>query len=116
MNEIEQLRDFLDTGDKRFEIDSNWEYLDLELGDVDSEAILVVAATTDALKNVSGGRVQNSVDRDQLWEIVGFSVTPGTVAKLLESGFAGDLLAGVTAVGVEWEVIDRSAAPSAPNM
>lgn len=111
VDRIEQLRDFLDRGAERFEVGPDGEPAHLQLKDVGSAAVLVVAASTDALKQVARGRVEDSVDRSEVWEVVGMSIDREVAVRLLEAGFSGDLLTGVPEMGIEWAVIDRPVAP-----
>ena len=111
MEHIEQLRRFLDGSSRRFEISPEGEEIELDVGPAAPEAVVVVRAATDALKDVSRGRIQGSIDRDRVWEVIGFSVSREVAETLVANLASADWLTEVVSAGVEWEVIDRSAGP-----
>lgn len=111
MEHIEQLRRFLERSSPRFEISPGGEEIELDVGIAAAEAVVVVRAATDALKDVSRGRIQGSIDRNRVWEVIGFSLSRQVAETLLARFASADWLTEVVSAGVEWEVIDRSAGP-----
>lgn len=111
MGHIEQLRSFLAGTAERFEVGPDGESIDLNLGDIESGAVLVVAGPTDALKEVRRGRIESSIDRGQVWEVIGYSLDRAVAEILVGGTSTEDWLVDAAAAGLDWEVIDRSVAP-----
>jgi 2-C-methyl-D-erythritol 4-phosphate cytidylyltransferase len=75
-------------------------------------AVLIASPVTDAVKVVSGGLVQDSLDREALWSIEGFqlqrevllaldnSVTSpqSLIEQVIEAGFQWHVISGTTGV------------------
>lgn len=101
----DDLRTYLDSELPRFQITVSGEVVDFGF-DVDHPAVVVVRSTTDALKKVSGGWVVEGIDRDLVWEIVGFSVDRSIVEALGDGQERIDLLSAVPAAGFDWTVIE----------
>lgn len=67
-------------------------------------AVLLVEPVTDALKQVSAGRVKGSLDRESARSVVGYALT-GEVLALIGSLPARprDVLRAVVSLGYSWE-------------
>lgn len=86
-------------------IDPKGRVMDVSVPSQGGPATLLVAPVTDALKELSAGRVVGSLDRDQFWEVAAFALSHDTLTRL-EGDYtsATDLYQAVVAAGLDWQV------------
>jgi hypothetical protein len=76
-------------------------------------AVLFVDKVTDAVKDVDGGRVVGSRDRDGLWQVGRIELDRELVISLPSGSLdLGGVVEGVRSAGYTWRVVEVS--PSAP--
>ena len=109
MGSPQEVERFLDSGEQRYVASVGEDLIDEAGGS--SEAVVFVKKPTDAVKSVAGSRVVGSLDRDTMWEIVGFSLSRRVVSDVLVGESEERWLAALAEAGCEIEFIEIHAAP-----
>ncbi len=82
----------------------------------DDPAVVFVSAPAEALKSARGNLIEESVDRDQVWEVRGFSLSRRVVDTLDPAPETIDeLVEAVKASGEDWSVIETTGDPATPS-
>ncbi len=112
MDLTETVDDFLAGKAERFEVGLQ---LDSDVPQAD-EAVLFVSAPSEALKRTSGNVIVESVDREQVWEIHGFSITREVVEALAAPPETVEgVVEAVRASGRVWSVTERTGDHATPS-
>ncbi len=116
MDQRDQLESFAASNAPRFEVGPDGQSVDIDPVAANADAVLVVAAPTDALKQMAVGRIQESLNRDGVWEVLAYSLSREAVLALLaRSNPISDLLNDVPSAGFDWTVIESSYDRGEPN-
>lgn len=117
MELIERLSEFMASSSKLLAIDANGSVISPAPVVPGSPATLYVRQPTDALKIVSSGSVDESVDKETVWEVVGYAISREVCAALLSMEAPHtDLLDDVPALGYAWDVTEMGGGPAEPSM
>lgn len=72
-------------------------------------AVIYVDQVTDAAKTVNQGEIQGSLDRDQIWTVVGFKMKRDVVSSMSgEPMTPQDLIDAVSEAGIPWSAVSVS--------
>lgn len=75
------------------------------------DAIVFVQIPTDAVKSVSGSQVVSSLDREDMWQIVGFDLSRSVVEQVLIDETQDNWLAALDESAFVVEFIELPAVP-----
>lgn len=112
MELIDRIEEFMSGTASFLAVDTDGSLLSADDGEPGATATLYVRRATDALKIVDSGSVVGSVDRETIWEVVGYRISRAVGAALLsKESFSADLLEEVPALGFDWVVTEKVAGP-----
>jgi hypothetical protein len=105
--DIQAVRRLAEAGQRQLSFDARGAVV--ELDEVPSgSATLYARPLTDAVKVVAGGLVHESLDRDSLWAVEGFTLRDHVLMAIeVDAVTPEQLVEIVTGLGFEWEVINR---------
>ncbi|MEX2133685.1 MAG: hypothetical protein WEB67_06035 [Acidimicrobiia bacterium] len=94
--------------DDRCDLDASGSNHAWGLGPDVPQAVVIVAAATDALKTTRSGFVTGSLDRSRVWEIAGVSLRRDIVSNFAGVDSVAELVEQLRASGVDLVAIERS--------
>jgi hypothetical protein len=104
----ETISAFLEGDDKRCDLDASGDNHAWSLGVDAPPAVVVVAASTDALKTTRGEVITGSVDRSRVWEIAGVSLDRNIVSDFADVDSVAEWVEKLRVSGVGLVAIERS--------
>jgi hypothetical protein len=104
----ETISAFLEGDDSRCDLDASGDNHAWDLDPDAPPAVVVVAASTDALKMTNGEVITGSVDRSRVWEIAGVSLDRNMVSESARVDSVAEWVEKLRVSGVGLLAIERS--------
>lgn len=104
----ETISAFLEGDDNRCDLDASGDNHAWSLGLDAPQAVVVVAAATDALKTTKSDVITGSLDRIRVWEIAGVSLHRDIVSDLAGVDSVAEWVEKLRVSGVDLVAIERS--------
>lgn len=116
MELIERLSEFISSSSQVLGVDPAGRATEPQHSVPEAPATLFVRKPTDALKAISSGSIVGSVDREAVWEVLGYAISRQVASALISMETPPtDLLVDVPAIGFAWDVIEMGDDLSLPN-